>query len=227
MNVLNRLIVILLSVSIIVCSALTILGLALYQGEVIDIFRQVAAAYPRGVGLEPEVVIGIGVFAAVLSILAAIVLWLEVVPGGAPGVRLQSVGGATAIVTNDAIVQRVRYEAERVPGVRQARASMKTNGREANIRIDARLATDAPVAPVVDQISGAVRDAIENQMGVRIRRLSVFVKHEPMSAGPAGKAASAPSLAPRTTPAAPIGTPPPTAESGGSRRQWKLAAQPG
>lgn len=202
MNVLNRLIVILLAVTTIVCSAFTILALALYQGEVVDIFRQVAAAYPRGVGLEPEVVIGLGVFAAVVSILAAIVLWFEVVPGGAPGVRLQSVGGATAIVTNDAIVQRVRHETEQVPGVRQARASLKTNGREANIRIDARLATDAPVAPVVDQISGAVREAIETQMGVRIRRLQVYIRHEPMSARSGGSVSASPALPLPTAPLA-------------------------
>ncbi|MFN8532723.1 MAG: alkaline shock response membrane anchor protein AmaP [Dehalococcoidia bacterium] len=204
MNVFNRLVVILLAISTIVCSAVTILGLALYQGEVIDIFRQVAAAYPRGVGLEPEFVIGVGVFMAILSILAAIVLWLEVIPGGASGVRLQSVGGATAIVTTDAIVQRVRYEAEQVPGVRQARASMKTNGKEANIRIDARLATDAPVAPVVDQISGGVREAVETQMGVRIRRLNVYVKHEPMSSKPAPKPVPTPVSATRTSPASPV-----------------------
>jgi hypothetical protein len=210
-NVLNRLIVILLAVITIVCSAFTILALALYQGEVVDIFRQVAAAYPRGVGLEPEVVIGLGVFAAVLSILAAIVLWFEVVPGGAPGVRLQSVGGATAIVTNDAIVQRVRHETEQVPGVRQARASLKTNGREANIRIDARLAPDAPVAPVVDQISGAVREAIETQMGVRIRRLHVYVRHEPMSAR--ASATASPALPLPTAPST-GGLPTTTAEAG-------------
>jgi hypothetical protein len=214
-NVLNRLIVILLAVSVILCSAATILGLALYQGEVIDIFRQVAAAYPRGVSLEPEVVIGLGVFAAVLSILAAIVLWFEVVPGGAPGVRIQSVGGAIAIVTTDAIVQRVRFEAEQVPGVRQARASMKTNGREANIRIDARLATDAPVAPVVDQISGAVREALENHMGVRIRRLNGYVRNDPMPARSEAKGTALPSVATRTTPAPPLSAPPPPADPGG------------
>ncbi|MCS6800936.1 MAG: alkaline shock response membrane anchor protein AmaP [Chloroflexota bacterium] len=215
MNVFNRLIVVLLAVLTIICSAFTILALALYQGEVIDIFRQVAAAYPRGVGLETEVVIGIGVFAALLSVLAAIVLWFEVVPAGASGVRLQSVGGAIAIVTNDAIVQRVRYETERVPGVRQARASMKTNGREAIIRIDARLAADVPVAPVVDQISGVVREAVEGQMGVRIRQLQVYVRNEPGSARPAPSAAVSPAPPPLPTGAA-SASDPASGSSGGS-----------
>ncbi|GIW10572.1 MAG: hypothetical protein KatS3mg061_1629 [Dehalococcoidia bacterium] len=214
MNIFNRLIVILLMLFLILCSALTILALALYQGEVVDIFRQVAAAYPRGVSLETEVVIGLGVLAAVVALLAAIVLWFEIVPSNAPGVRLQSVGGANAIVTTEAIVQRVRYEAEQVPGVRQARASMRTNGREAALRVDARLASDAPVAPLVDQIASRVREAIETQMGIRIRRLDVYVSPEPMGSRPTG-AERAPSglaspSAPVVAPLIPSLSPPPT-----------------
>ncbi len=178
MNLLNRLIVILLMVGIILCSALTILGLAVYQSDVVDIFRQVAAVYPPGVGLSLPEIIGIGVVALVISLIAAAILWFEVVPGGAQGVRLSQVSGSNAVLTTDAITQRVKHDAEQVMDVRQARPQIRSNGKDVGIRLDLRLAPEANPAQVVETVGQVVRDNIETKMGVRIRRLNIYVKHE-------------------------------------------------
>lgn len=181
MNIFNRLVVIAMMIGIILCSAASILGVSLLQGDIIDVFRQVAVAYPTGVGLETEVVIGIGALAAVAGLVAFVILWFEVIPGGAPGVRLQQVSGSTAVITTEAIAQRVRYDAEQIPDVRQARPSVRTNGKDVDVRLDLKLASGVDVPPLVENVSRTVREGVESKMGVKLRRLRVSVRHEAYS----------------------------------------------
>src|SRR4051794_10342475 len=102
-------------IGVILCAAGSILSVAMFQGEVVEPFRYVAGVYPRGTDLELSSVIAIGILAAILGLVAFIILWFEVIPGGAAGVRLHQVSGSTAIITTDAIAQRVRYDAEQIP----------------------------------------------------------------------------------------------------------------
>ncbi|MCS7002838.1 MAG: alkaline shock response membrane anchor protein AmaP [Dehalococcoidia bacterium] len=178
MNLLNRVLVALMMMLIILCASATIIVLAVYQGDIIGFFRIVANAYPPGVGLETEVIVGVGVVAAILAILAGIVLWLEVMPSSASAVRVQGAGGARAVLTTDAISQRIRHDAESIPDVRGARPIIWTDGSVVDVRLDLRLAPESSVPPLVAAVDQLVRESLDQRMGVRVRKLAINVRHE-------------------------------------------------
>jgi uncharacterized alkaline shock family protein YloU len=181
LNIFNRLVVIALMISVIICAAGSILGVSLLQGDVMEGFRQVAAAYPSGVGLETEFVAGTGILAAIFAIVAFIILWFEVIPGGSSAVRLQQVSGSTAAITTEAISQRIRYDAEQIPDVRQARPTVKTNGKDVDVKLELKLAPGVDVPPLVENVSRTVREGVESKMGVKLRRLNISVRHDAYS----------------------------------------------
>lgn len=185
MNVFNRIVVVLTMLAIILCSALSIAGLAFQQGDVVDIFRQVAAAYPRGTNLEVEVVVLGIVIAALLAIAAVLVLWFEIIPGGSSGVKLKQVSGSNAIITTDAISQQVRHDAEQIPNVRSARPLVRSSGKDVQVKLELRLAPGAEVPNLVEQVANSVREGVQSKLGVQLKRLDISVRHDKYDKKPA------------------------------------------
>ena len=178
MNVFNRVIVVLTMLAIILCSALSIAGLAFQQGELVDIFRQVAVAYPVGTNLEVEVVVLGIIIAALAAIASVLVLWFEVVPGGSDGVRLKQVSGSNAVITVDAISQQVRHDAEQITNVRSARPWVRSSGKDVRVKIDLRLAPGTEVPNLIEQVATSVREGVQSKLGVQLKRLDIAVRHD-------------------------------------------------
>ncbi|MDO8670487.1 MAG: alkaline shock response membrane anchor protein AmaP [Dehalococcoidia bacterium] len=175
MNFFNRLVMVILLLLGLLLSLFAIL-------VAIELKDAVAALSENVRTLSENVSLGLQILlasaAALVGIACFLILLLEIVPRSAKGVRLTGVTGASAQLTLDAIVNRIRYEVEGVPEVRQVKPSVSAKGTsvDVNLQLYTELTTD--IAVKTEEISLIVRDTVEKKLGVKLRKLNVFVRQD-------------------------------------------------
>lgn len=132
---------------------------------------------------EPFFLAVIVVTGLVGIVVSLFLLWLEMVPHESGGVRLVKVAGGTAVLTTQAIAQRVAYELAQVPELGQARALVDGRGRQVDVRLELRTSTEGDISARAEEACRIVRDTIENIMGVKLRNLSLRINAEPPARG--------------------------------------------
>jgi len=77
----------------------------------------------------------------------------------------------------------VQHDAEMLGGVRRAKPVVFGRGKQVDIRLD--LVTDPYVeaASKTQEACQIVRDNVEGMMGVKVRKVSVRISHEPIRNG--------------------------------------------
>ena len=163
---------------------------------------------------EPFFLAVVVIMGLVSIVVSLFLLWLEMVPREAGGVRLVKVSGGTAMLTTQAISQRVAYELAQVPELGQARAQVDSRGRQVDVRLELRTSPEGDISARAEEACRIVRDTIENIMGVKLRNLSLRIQAEPLARSGAAPLVPAP---PASEPARPLYVSPPS-ESEGSRQ---------
>lgn len=181
MNIFNRVLAILFSL-VLAASGLTAFFLTLAATNETTAYVQGWALY-LGDQISMADRLAVGLVAAVATVAGVLIFLLEMPKRSATTVQLRKVNGGEGILSVGAIAQRVQHDVELVGGVHQAKPMVLSRGKQVDIRID--LTTDPYVeaAPKTQEVCQAVRDNVEGQMGVRVRRIKVHVNHEPIRGG--------------------------------------------
>ncbi|MGE5618070.1 MAG: alkaline shock response membrane anchor protein AmaP [Sphingomonadaceae bacterium] len=171
MNLFNRILVSLILLVFIVATLLV----SLLPRPVIETLRDVLTAASLGLDSSAQLVgAAIGLAAAGAAFL---LLLAELRPSARQSVVVTQGAAGTAELTNDSVAMRVKRVAETVAGVREAQPSVRSHGKAVDVLL--RLSTDADLdlPKKSEEVLQAVRDEIENKMGIQIKSLKVTVKH--------------------------------------------------
>lgn len=214
MNFFNRVVVILLLLAFISCTLLAILAAMVAHVQVAmalsDFSRNWLAELFRNLTdatFEERLVFFL--FGAVLALAAFILLVFELLPGRPTGVKLAGIPGGEAVLTVDAITQRLKYEVENIPGIREARPKVRPRGRQVDVDLELRLDSDVDVGPKTQEAVDLARRVLTDRLGVSPRQIRALVRsvERPRPAPAAGQASPAQQL-PTPPPSPPPDNPP-------------------
>jgi hypothetical protein len=171
MNTLNRLIVILLLLSIIVLTLVTVV-----------IPWRVAALLTLNLqGVESSLAQfqfptmqwwTFALFRAAVAVLvvaiAGLLLWLEIRRPRAKTVRVHKVGGAEVLMSADAVARRLQYNLDQLPDIVEVKPFI--SGRRGSVDVQLHLTTkpDIDIPAKSAEIEQLVRNIIEEQMGLQL-----------------------------------------------------------
>ena len=124
--------------------------------------------------------------AAALIVLSLTVIVAELVPAEpAAQVRLESVTGATAILSTEAITQRLEQELRSLPQVQDAQAMVASRDRGLAVALNLTLAPDANVSSATEEACRLAQETIEQRIGVALVGLpTVQIRFGPATAAP-------------------------------------------
>lgn len=181
MNVFNRALVTLFSV-VLVAGGLAAFFLTLAAPNESNNFVQGWALY-----LSDQVTFGnrlaVGLGAAVATVAGLLILVLELPRRSSTTVQLKKLVGGEGALSIGAVAQRVQHDVELLGGVRRAKPLVYGRGKRVDIRIDVTTDPYVEAAVKTQEVCQTIRDNVEGQMGVRVRRINVRVNHEPIRNG--------------------------------------------
>jgi len=176
-NVNRAVIVTLLLIWVILWAGAIVVALV-YPAEAISTANDVAITLERYDTIYTRLMFTVVGFVFILA--ALLLLVAELAPGGLPAVRLSQVAGGTALLTTEAIVQRLKYEVEHLNQVGEAKPEVKSRGKVVSIRLDLRTAPEADIVNKTEEVCRVAREVVE-EMGVKLDRPpTVYIHPEPL-----------------------------------------------
>jgi len=128
--------------------------------------------------------------ALALVVLCLIVIVAELAPAGpSDDIRLEGVTGAAAVLSAEAINQRIEQEVTALPQVKESKASVTARDRGLAVALNLVLGPDANVPEATEEACRVTQETIEQKIGVALVGLpNVQITFSP----PEGKPAAAP-----------------------------------
>lgn len=182
MNAVNRALAILFSLLLLAGGLAAFLLTLAAPGESSFYVQAWAFYLADQVSLANRLAVGLG--AAIAIVAGVLILVLEIPKGSSSTVRLKKVNGGEGVLSVGAVAQRVQHDVELLEGMRRAKPQVTSRGKQVDIRLD--LTTDPYVeaADKTQEVCQVVRDNVEGQMGVRVRRIKVRINHDIIKNGP-------------------------------------------
>ncbi|MBI2906098.1 MAG: hypothetical protein HYX92_00435 [Chloroflexi bacterium] len=182
MSLFNRaLIIILLLVSIVFWLAVAAVVL-LSPDELVSVLKYSVLFLEANITLYTQLMVAL--LAVIVVLASALILVIELTPSTPSAVQLTQVASGVAMLTTDAIGQRIKHDMQALPEVHEVVPKVAARGRSVDITLELRTGPDSNVTKTSEEAGRLVRDSVEKNMGVKIRRLLVNIHHEPYLASP-------------------------------------------
>lgn len=181
MNVFNRLVVILLLLSIILATALIVIvpqETFRLAAATFDWLRQGAADYvnsgDRLLFAATRVIVG-----GLVVLACLILIWLELRRPRKRTIRTQKLAGGEAHITVESIEQRLAYNIDQLPDV--VKVTPRIDGKSRGVDVDLLLETspDIDVPMKTEEVLEVTRQVIVERMGLKLGKVQVKIKHAP------------------------------------------------
>lgn len=181
MNVLNRLLVILLILLLIVLTAVVVIA----PKQSLELGRQSFETMSRYTDVYqspqywPIFASGRVIIGGAIVLLLLVLLWLQLRRPRKKTIRVQKMAGGEAHIAIDSIAQRLAYNIDQLPDV--VKVSPRIVGRSRGVDIDLVLETspDIDVPMKTEEVMQVTREVIEEQMGLKLGKVQVKIKHAP------------------------------------------------
>lgn len=191
MNLFNRVIVVLLLIALILFSAAVIVLPKQALTVATDFVEALGSYISTFQGWVLMTIALLGLIA-----LSLVLLWFEVRRPGPKTVRVEKISGGEARVAVESVARRLQYNLDQLPQVLSVKPRVTARGKRVDIALDVETTQDVNVPAKTEEISEITRSVIQEQMGLKLGKLVVAVRHT-----------AVPSLErPKPTPSAP---PPP------------------
>lgn len=177
MNIFNRVVmVILLLLALAVSVVFTIIPVHLLD----VVSKATRLLWTQSVEMAPLVFVLIGIaFIMLWFLLLVLELWRP----PKRTVRVEKVSGGQAEMTVDAIAQRVVYRVDQMADVVTVKPRIHAGRSGVDIDLDLETTPDIDVPTKTEEVCAAVKDVIEERMGLRLNRIRVKVRHAPYAEG--------------------------------------------
>jgi hypothetical protein len=181
MNKFNRVVVILLLLATIVVMTVVLV----VPRPVIEALQRWLQNLDSSLGLVTQpllLIVGV-ILALLVDIICAVLLWLEVRRRRPGAIRVQRISGGEARLTVDSIARRLEYDVGQLDGI----ISIKPNilGRRGGVEVEFDLETspEVDVPTKTEEVCQVTKEAVEDKMGLTLRKVKVNIKHTPYPAG--------------------------------------------
>lgn len=124
------------------------------------------------------IVLGV-MFGGLTELFLLLLLIAEILPRRKKTIKVQMVEGGEARLHLDSIIQRLRYEVDRLPEITDARPLVKAKGKGINVTLDVKTSPTVDVPSKTEELVALVREQVENRMGIRLNKVTVNITHSP------------------------------------------------
>lgn len=184
MNVLNKIIVIILLLTLLVLSIL--LALAPVQTlRALETAMGNAAQWVTTFQLQQPLLFALGrVALAVLGIFITLpLLWQQIKRRQPKAVRVTTESGTQAVVTTDAVEQRLAWHISQLADVVSVEPSVTGGRNGVGVRLKVRTGPEIDVPMKTDEIASVAKEVVTERMGLRLAKIQVSIDHAPYVEG--------------------------------------------
>jgi hypothetical protein len=129
------------------------------------------------------IVLGI-MFGVLTELFLLLLLIAEILPRRKKTIKVQMVEGGEARLHLNSIIQRLRYEVDRLPEITDVRPRVKAKGKGIEVFLDVKTSPTVDVPSKTEELVALVREQVENRMGIRLNKVTVNITHSPYAARP-------------------------------------------
>ena len=182
MNTFNRAVVVLFLLATIIVMTIVLV----VPRPAIEVLQQWLWNLDANLSLvDPLILLVVGVALALLvNVVCAVLIWLEFRQRRPKAIRVQSVSGGKAELAVESVARRLERNISRLDGV----AFIQPNvwGKRGGVEVELNLETDpeVDVPTKTEEVCQVTREAIEDKMGLKLRKVRVNIKHAPYSTEP-------------------------------------------
>ena len=182
MNVFNRGVMVLLTLALLILLPSFLCVFSIWPTDTLTYLKTWVTSMQGW--LTPEnymltVAIG-GVFVFFIAVFLFFLLVAEIFPQRKKSIKVQMVEGGEAHLHVDSIVQRLRYEVDRLPDMVGVRPQVHAKGGKGiNVTLDVITAPTVDIPTKTQELVALVRDQVETRMGIRLNKVAVNIKHSP------------------------------------------------
>ena len=133
--------------------------------------------------------------AVVVALLALVVVIVELTPPQAERVPVRDVRAGDALLSTDAIAQRLRQEISAVPHVTQTKATVSARGKGVEVDLELHVDPETNLALTSEEACRAVENLLTNRLSVEMARpprLNLRYSELRLAGSPAGAPSSEP-----------------------------------
>lgn len=177
MNIFNRVLMVILGFMSLLFWLLVGYSALFAPRQGVAVVQDVTGYLTTNVNLYSQLMVAL--LAGAFVIASLLLLMAELIPRSPAAVRLPQVRGGVALLSTDAIAQRIKHDVERLAQIREARPTVTSRGRTVDVRLELLADPESNVAARSEEACQVVRKAIEEGMGVGIGKLAVRIRHEP------------------------------------------------
>lgn len=172
MNIFNRIVIVLLLISLILVSAAVIVlpkqALSV-AGNVVQVLDDYVSIFQGWLLMTLAL--------AATIILCIVLLWLELRRPTPQTVRVEKISGGEARVAVTSVAQRLQYNLDQLPQVLSVKPRVSAKGKRVDITLDVETTQDVNVPAKTEEIGQITRSVIQEQMGLKLGKLVVTVRH--------------------------------------------------
>ena len=114
-----------------------------------------------------------------VTLLAIGLLWAEVRRKKTPVVKIKSASGGEASVTAESVERRLAWHLDQLAEVVSATATIRPRGAAVDVKVELVTSPDVDIPMKTEEVIAVSRDVIETQMGLRVNKVDVQIKHAP------------------------------------------------
>ncbi|MEZ4767357.1 MAG: hypothetical protein R2844_02910 [Caldilineales bacterium] len=122
-----------------------------------------------------------GVIVAV-TLFALALLWAEVRRKKTPVVKIKPPSGGEASVTAESVERRLVWHLDQLADVISATATIRPRGAAVDVRLGLETSPEVDIPMKTDEAIAVTRDVIQTQMGLKVNKTEVQIKHAPYQA---------------------------------------------
>ncbi len=187
MNAFNRVVVILLLLSIMVMSAILFIVPMQILDIVITFIQRLQVALESSM-TGPAALLRIGgglVFTFFIWVFCGALLWLEVRRPRTKTIKVQKVSGGEAELTTDSIASRLEYNIDQLADVNKVRPTISSGRKGVLVDLELETNPEIEVPMKTEEVQQLTKDIIENRMGLKLDSVRVVIRHAPYPKGTA------------------------------------------
>jgi hypothetical protein len=181
MNTFNRVVVILILLAIIIVMTVVLV----VPRPMIQVVQRWLSNLDANLALVAQpllLIIGV-VLALLVDVICVVLIWLEIRRRRPGAIRVQRISGGVAELTVDSVARRVEHKVSRLDGVISVKPDIIGRRGGVEVELDLEMSPDVDVPSKTEEICQVVKEAVEDKMGLKLRKVRVNVKHAPYAVG--------------------------------------------
>jgi uncharacterized alkaline shock family protein YloU len=182
MNTFNRVVVVLLLLTTIIVTTVVLVVprpvIEVLQEWLWNLDANLATFYPLTL-----LVVGVAL-ALLVDVICVVLLWLEFRRRRPGAIMVRSVSGGQAELTVDSVARRLEHNISQLEGVTFIKPDVWGKRGGVEVELDLETSPEVDVPTKTEEVCQVAREAIEDKMGLKLRKVKVNIKHAPYPAEP-------------------------------------------